>query len=147
MIFCARGENYPIAQEAALKLKELAYVHASAYATGELKHGPLALIDEQLTSVFFVNNDSYLEKTKSNISEVLARKGQVLIIGAKDALVQFTAHGPEVQLVPTVEASPPTELSPFTNVIGAQLLTYHIAKSKNCSIDKPRNLAKCVTVE
>ena len=147
MIFCARGENYPIAQEAALKLKELAYVHASAYATGELKHGPLALVDEQLTSVFFVNNDNFLEKTKSNISEVLARKGQILIIGAKDALVQFTAHGKRVQLVPTVETSPPAELSPFTNVIGAQLLTYHIAKSKNCSIDKPRNLAKCVTVE
>lgn len=147
MIFCARGENYPIALEAALKLKELAYVHASAYATGELKHGPLALIDEQLTSVFFVNKDSYLEKTKSNISEVLARKGQVLIIGAEDALDQIKTHGKGVQFIPIVKKSPPTELSPFTNVIGAQLLTYHIAKSKNCSIDKPRNLAKCVTVE
>ena len=148
MIFCARGSNFPIAEEAALKLKELAYIHASAYAAGELKHGPLALIEENLTSVFFINEDKHLAKTRSNIHEVLARKGKILLMGSQKAFHKTTIQNTTaIHFIATTIESPPEEITPFTNVIGAQLLTYHIAKHKNCAIDKPRNLAKCVTVE
>ena len=148
LIICARGHNYPIAQEAALKLKELAYIHASAYPSGELKHGPLALIDQSLTTLFFISNDRYLTKTRSSISEVLARNGKVLLIGAKDAFQSLNMEETNNLLfVQTTEYSPPEEISTFTNVVGAQLLTYHTANEKGCTIDKPRNLAKCVTVE
>ena len=148
MIICARGHNYPVAQEAALKLKELAYIHASAYASGELKHGPLALIEPELTTLFFITKDTYLSKTQSSISEVLAREGKVLLIGAEDAFQALNIPESEhLKFTATTKQSPPIEISAFTNVVGAQLLTYHTADIKGCAIDKPRNLAKCVTVE
>ena len=146
ILFCGRSDNYPIAQEAALKLKELAYVHAQAYAAGELKHGPLALIEPSLTTVFFVNQDIFLEKIKSNISEVLSRKGKVLLVGPAPVLATIKQSKNITKMV-TTEQAPPEQIAAFTNVVCAQLLTYHIAKDKKCAIDKPRNLAKCVTVE
>ena len=146
LLFCGRSDNYPIAQEAALKLKELAYVHAQAYAAGELKHGPLALIDPSLTTVFFINQDLFLEKVKSNISEVLSRKGKVLLIGSGKAL-ESIRQDKDISKLETSQMAPPVTITAFTNVISAQLLTYYIAKGKKCAIDKPRNLAKCVTVE
>lgn len=147
MLFCARGENYPVAQEAALKLKELAYIHAQGYASGELKHGPLALIEPKLSTVFFANDDKYLDKIKSNISEVLARKGKVLIIGSASTIQKMDLHNPLVQACPITKEAPPSLLAPFTNAVASQLLAYYVAKAKKCAIDKPRNLAKCVTVE
>jgi len=147
MLFCARGENYPVAQEAALKLKELAYIHAQGYASGELKHGPLALIEPELSTVFFANDDQYLDKIKSNISEVLARKGKVLIIGSASTVQKMDLHNPLIQACTITKEAPPSFLAPFTNAVASQLLAYYVAKTKNCAIDKPRNLAKCVTVE
>lgn len=148
MVFCARGVLYPIAEEAALKLKELGYVHTSAYPAGELKHGPLALIAPELTSLFLVDqNDGYFEKIKSNICEVLARNGKVLLLGSKKAVTEAAQNHPNVTLQTIYEQDPPSLLIPFLQTVGAQLLTYHIARAKGCNIDKPRNLAKCVTVE
>lgn len=146
MLFCARSENFPIAQEAALKLKELAYIHAQAYAAGELKHGPLALIEPSLTTVFFIGEDLFLEKIKSNISEVLSRQGKVLLIGSQTTLDSVQPKKGITTLSTTQETTCEAATA-FTNVICAQLFTYHIAKGKKCAIDKPRNLAKCVTVE
>jgi glucosamine--fructose-6-phosphate aminotransferase (isomerizing) len=148
MVFCARGPLYPIAEEAALKLKELGYVHTGAYPAGELKHGPLALIAPDLTTLFLLDkNDSYFEKIKSNICEVLARNGKVLLLGSQNAITDAAQNNPNVTTQIIFTQDPPSILMPFLQTIGAQLLTYHIAKAKGCNIDKPRNLAKCVTVE
>lgn len=148
MVFCARGPLYPIAEEAALKLKELGYVHTGAYPAGELKHGPLALIAPDLTTLFLLDkNDDYFEKIKSNICEVLARNGKVLLLGSQNAVKEAAQNHRNVTTQTLFIQDPPSVLMPFLQTIGAQLLTYHIAKAKGCNIDKPRNLAKCVTVE
>ena len=147
ILFCARGPNYPIAEEAALKIKELAYMHAQGYAAGELKHGPLALIEPNLSTIFFINNDQHLNKIKSNISEVIARKGKVLMIGSQDAIQHCLMCHPAIQSIKVTQYDPPEALAPFVNVICAQLLAFFVAEEKGCAIDKPRNLAKCVTVE
>jgi glucosamine--fructose-6-phosphate aminotransferase (isomerizing) len=148
MLFCARNESFPVAQEAALKIKELAYIHAQGYAAGELKHGPLALIEPRLTTVFFISESQQLNKVRSNISEVIARKGKVLIIGSKSAIHSF-AHldNPQVQTLTLTDKEPPALAIPFVHTIGAQFLAFFVAQHKGCAIDKPRNLAKCVTVE
>ena len=141
-LFLGRGSHYPIAMEGALKLKEISYIHAEAYPAGELKHGPLALIDADMPVITVAPNNSLLEKLKSNIQEVSARGGQ-LIVFMDETLV--TASDVNVQIVkmPQVE----NEISPIIYTIPLQLLSYHVAVLKGTDVDQPRNLAKSVTVE
>ena len=141
-MFLGRGTSFPIALEGALKLKELSYLHAEGYPAGEMKHGPLALIEEGLPVIILAPKDKYFEKTLSNMQEVIARGGKVLFFTdyKKDILNENIRFGVRV---PFLEES----LSPFLLTIPLQLLSYHVALLKNCDIDKPRNLAKSVTVE
>ncbi len=141
-MFLGRGSSYPIALEGALKLKELSYLHAEGYPAGEMKHGPLALIENGLPVIVVAPRNKYLEKTISNMQEVIARGGKVLLFTdyKKNILNENIRFGVRV---PLVEDS----LSPFFLTIPLQLLAYHVALLKNCDIDKPRNLAKSVTVE
>ena len=141
-MFLGRGASFPIALEGALKLKELSYLHAEGYPAGEMKHGPLALIENGLPVIVIAPNDKYFEKTMSNMQEVIARGGKILLITdvKKDVLTENIRFGVRV---PFIESS----LSPFLLTIPLQLLAYHVALLKNCDIDKPRNLAKSVTVE
>ncbi len=141
-LFLGRGSHYPIAMEGALKLKEISYIHAEAYPAGELKHGPLALIDADMPVITVAPNNSLLEKLKSNIQEVSARGGQ-LIVFMDETLA--TASDVNVQIVkmPQVE----NEISPIIYTIPLQLLSYHVAVLKGTDVDQPRNLAKSVTVE
>jgi glucosamine--fructose-6-phosphate aminotransferase (isomerizing) len=141
-IFIGRKLNYPIALEGALKLKEISYIHAEGYPAGELKHGPLALIDKTWPAVCLATQDSVYEKTLSNIQEIKARQGQVIAL-ATEGDKQVAALADDVIYLPeTLEI-----LSPILNVIPLQLLAYYIAKERGCPIDQPRNLAKSVTVE
>jgi len=141
-MFLGRGASFPIALEGALKLKELSYLHAEGYPAGEMKHGPLALIENGLPVIVIAPNDKYFEKTMSNMQEVIARGGKILLITdiKKDVLNENIRFGVRV---PSIESS----LSPFLLTIPLQLLAYHVALLKNHDIDKPRNLAKSVTVE
>ena len=141
-IFLGRGLSFPIALEGALKLKELSYLHAEGYPAGEMKHGPLALIEEGLPVVILAPDDRYFEKTISNMQEVIARGGKVILISNKNnniisENVRFTLE----------ISNTDDDLMPFLMTIPLQLLAYHVASLKNCNIDKPRNLAKSVTVE
>jgi len=141
-IFLGRGLSFPIALEGALKLKELSYLHAEGYPAGEMKHGPLALIEEGLPVVILCPKDRYFEKTISNMQEVIARGGKVILITNESNKiisenVRFTLEMPITN----------EHLTPFLMTIPLQLLAYHVALLKNCDIDKPRNLAKSVTVE
>ena len=141
-IFLGRGLSFPIALEGALKLKELSYLHAEGYPAGEMKHGPLALIEEGLPVVILAPKDRYFEKTISNMQEVIARGGKVILITNESNKiisenVRFTLELPMSN----------ENLTPFLMTIPLQLLAYHVASLKNCDIDKPRNLAKSVTVE
>ncbi|HLD27707.1 MAG TPA: glutamine--fructose-6-phosphate transaminase (isomerizing) [Patescibacteria group bacterium] len=141
-IFIGRKLNYPVALEGALKLKEISYIHAEGYPAGELKHGPLALIDETWPVVCLVTKDSVYEKTLSNIQEIKARQGQVIAL-ATVGDKQIAGLADDVIYLPeTLEI-----LAPILNVIPLQLLAYYIAKERGCPIDQPRNLAKSVTVE
>ncbi len=141
-MFLGRGFSFPIALEGALKLKELSYLHAEGYPAGEMKHGPLALIENGLPVIVLAPNDKYFEKTISNMQEVIARGGKILLI---------TDHQSEVvnENIRFIIKTPIIEniLSPFLLTIPLQLLAYHVALLKKCDIDKPRNLAKSVTVE
>jgi glutamine---fructose-6-phosphate transaminase (isomerizing) len=141
-MFLGRGSSFPIALEGALKLKELSYLHAEGYPAGEMKHGPLALIEDGLPVIVIAPKDKYFEKTISNMQEVIARGGKVLLITdyKKDVLNENIRFGIRVPLIEET-------LSPFLLTIPLQLLAYHVALLKNCDIDKPRNLAKSVTVE
>lgn len=141
-LFLGRGLNYPIALEGALKLKEISYIHAEGYASGEMKHGPIALIDAQMPVVAIATKSDYLDKVVSNISEVIARQGPVLAIGNKGN-EELGNIATDVIYVPEVSE----ELSPIVNVIPMQLLAYYVSKVLRREIDKPRNLAKSVTVE
>ena len=141
-MFLGRGLSFPIALEGALKLKELSYLHAEGYPAGEMKHGPLALIEEGLPVVILAPKDRYFEKTISNMQEVIARGGKVILISNESnniisENVRFTLEIPKTE----------DYLTPFLMTIPLQLLAYHVASLKNCDIDKPRNLAKSVTVE
>lgn len=140
-LFLGRGEFYPIALEGALKLKEISYIHAEAYAAGELKHGPLALIDEQMPVVAVAPNDHLLEKLRSNLSEVKSRGGRLIVF--QDATIPTLPDADVVIQVPHV-AGP---LAPIVFVVPLQLLAYHVAVLKGTDVDHPRNLAKSVTVE
>jgi glucosamine--fructose-6-phosphate aminotransferase (isomerizing) len=139
-LFLGRGINYPVALEGALKLKEISYVHAEGYAAGEMKHGPIALIEPAMSIVCVASKGRLAEKMRSNIEQVRARGGQVICIGS-DA-ESFPLAQERVEVPDSSEW-----LSPVLNVIPLQLLAYHIANLKGCDIDKPRNLAKSVTVE
>ncbi|MGZ8908429.1 MAG: glutamine--fructose-6-phosphate transaminase (isomerizing) [Methylococcaceae bacterium] len=141
-LFLGRGTHYPIAMEGALKLKEISYIHAEAYPAGELKHGPLALIDADMPVITVAPNNSLLEKLKSNIQEVSARGGQ-LIVFMDETLVSANDSNVQIVKVPQVE----NEISPIIYTIPLQLLSYHVAVLKGTDVDQPRNLAKSVTVE
>jgi glucosamine--fructose-6-phosphate aminotransferase (isomerizing) len=141
-LFLGRGDQYPIAMEGALKLKEISYIHAEAYPAGELKHGPLALIDEDMPVVTVAPNNRLLEKLKSNLEEVRARGGE-LIVFADDRVKMQEEAGVTVIRVPRVDGL----ISPIVFTIPLQLLAYHVAVLKGTDVDQPRNLAKSVTVE
>jgi glutamine---fructose-6-phosphate transaminase (isomerizing) len=141
-LFLGRGLHYPIALEGALKLKEISYIHAEAYPAGELKHGPLALVTEQMPVVTVAPNDSLLEKLKSNIQEVRARGGQLYAFADADTHIQSS---PGLHVIRMPEHYGP--LSPILHVVPLQLLAYHTAVARGTDVDKPRNLAKSVTVE
>jgi glucosamine--fructose-6-phosphate aminotransferase (isomerizing) len=137
-----RGVNYPIALEGALKLKELAYLHAEGYAAGEMKHGPLALIDNRMAIIMLAPSDELYDKTVSNLEEVKARGGQIISLG--------TGENQKLSAVSERYLSLPSALgpsNPFLEVIPLQLLAYHLASSLGHDVDQPRNLAKSVTVE
>ena len=141
-LFLGRGLHYPIALEGALKLKEISYIHAEAYPAGELKHGPLALVDEHMPVVVIAPNDSLLEKVKSNMQEVRARGGQLYVFADLDS------HFGEAEAVHVIRTPRHAGLlSPVIHAIPVQLLAYHAALKKGTDVDKPRNLAKSVTVE
>ncbi len=141
-MFLGRGNSFPIALEGALKLKELSYLHAEGYPAGEMKHGPLALIEEGLPVIVIAPKDKYFEKTLSNMQEVIARGGKIVFItdNKKDSISENIRFGLRVPHLDDL-------LSPILLTIPLQLLAYHVALLKNCDIDKPRNLAKSVTVE
>ncbi len=141
-LFLGRGSHYPIAMEGALKLKEISYIHAEAYPAGELKHGPLALIDADMPVITVAPNNSLLEKLKSNIQEVSARGGQ-LIVFMDETLATTSDDNVQIVKMPQVE----NEISPIIYTIPLQLLSYHVAVLKGTDVDQPRNLAKSVTVE
>ncbi|WP_455487895.1 glutamine--fructose-6-phosphate transaminase (isomerizing) [Haemophilus sp.] len=141
-LFLGRGAFYPIAVEASLKLKEISYIHAEAYAAGELKHGPLALIDADMPVIVVATNNELLEKVKSNIEEVRARGGQLYVFADKEA--GFTpSEGMKIITMPKVNDI----VAPIFYTIPMQLLSYHVALIKGTDVDQPRNLAKSVTVE
>ena len=141
-LFLGRGVHFPIALEGALKLKEVTYIHAEAYAAGELKHGPLALIDSEMPVVVVAPNDALLEKLKSNLHEVKARGGELFVFADKDTHIE-----PEDRINIINLGDHAGLLSPILHVIPLQLLAYHVALARKTDVDKPRNLAKSVTVE
>jgi len=141
-LFLGRGLHYPIALEGALKLKEITYIHAEAYPAGELKHGPLALVDEDMPVVVIAPNDSLLEKVKSNMQEVRARGGELFVFADQDSNF-VESEGVHVIRTPRHAGV----LSPIVHTLPVQLLAYHTALARGTDVDKPRNLAKSVTVE
>ena len=141
-LFLGRGSQYPIAMEGALKLKEISYIHAEAYAAGELKHGPLALIDEEMPVIVVAPNNELLEKLKSNMEEVRARGGQLYVFADADAGMQ-SEPGLHVIKLPHMDDL----LAPIVYTVPLQLLSYYVALIKGTDVDQPRNLAKSVTVE
>ncbi|WP_374581381.1 glutamine--fructose-6-phosphate transaminase (isomerizing) [Pseudoduganella sp.] len=141
-LFLGRGMHYPIALEGALKLKEISYIHAEAYPAGELKHGPLALVTDEMPVVTIAPNDALLEKLKSNMQEVRARGGQLYVFADVDSRI---TSGDGLHVIRLPENYGP--LSPILHVVALQLLAYHTALARGTDVDKPRNLAKSVTVE
>jgi len=141
-LFLGRGDQYPIAMEGALKLKEISYIHAEAYAAGELKHGPLALIDADMPVIVVAPNNELLEKLKSNIEEVRARGGLLYVFADQDAGFS-DSDGMKIIPLPHVEEV----IAPIFYTVPLQLLSYHVALIKGTDVDQPRNLAKSVTVE
>ena len=145
-LFLGRGINYPVALEGALKLKEISYIHAEGYPAGEMKHGPIALIDEQMPVVAIAPRDHVFEKMLSNIQEVKARGGSVIALTTgRDELVESLLDTEHDSIVALPETR--ARISPLVTVVPLQLLAYHIAVRRGCDVDQPRNLAKSVTVE
>jgi len=142
-LFLGRGTQFPIAMEGALKLKEISYIHAEAYPAGELKHGPLALVDESMPVIAVAPNDHLLEKLKSNLEEVRARGGELYVLADAD-VAQHVPHGNgHLVVLPACGAL----IAPIVFTVPLQLLAYHVAVLKGTDVDQPRNLAKSVTVE
>jgi len=142
-MFIGRGYEYPVALEGSLKLKEISYIHAEAYAGGELKHGPLALIDENFPTLALASSPTLFDKTASNIQEIKARGGRTIVVTTKKQQKHFKTIADDLIIIPEVS----DQLSPILEAIVVQLFSYYIANEKGCDIDKPRNLAKSVTVE
>jgi len=141
-LYLGRGYNFPIALEGALKLKEISYIHAEGYPAAEMKHGPIALVDESLPVVFVATRDAYYEKIVSNIQEIKARKGKIIAVISKgDDIISKMSN--DTMIVPEADEV----VAPLLSVIPLQLLAYHIGVAKGYDVDKPRNLAKSVTVE
>lgn len=141
-LYLGRGYNFPVALEGALKLKEISYIHAEGYPAAEMKHGPIALVDENLPVVFVATKDSYYEKIVSNVQEIKARKGKVVAVATEgDSVIPGMAD--DVMFVPDADEI----LAPLLSVVPLQLLSYYIGVAKGLDVDKPRNLAKSVTVE
>ncbi|MCI5040635.1 MAG: SIS domain-containing protein, partial [Donghicola eburneus] len=143
ILFLGRGLMFPLAMEGALKLKEISYIHAEAYASGELKHGPIALIDQTVPVVVLAPRDSLFDKTVSNMQEVMARNGRVLLITDKKGIEEAQDGTWRTIAMPDVDPV----LTPILYALPAQLLAYHTAIAKGTDVDQPRNLAKSVTVE
>jgi glucosamine--fructose-6-phosphate aminotransferase (isomerizing) len=141
-LYLGRGYNFPVALEGALKLKEISYIHAEGYPAAEMKHGPIALVTELLPVVFVATKDSYHAKVVSNMQEIKARKGKVISIITEGDTVSPTLSDDVIILPPADEI-----VAPMLSVIPLQLLAYHIGVAKGYDVDKPRNLAKSVTVE
>ena len=141
-LFLGRGSMYPIAMEGALKLKEISYIHAEGYAAGEMKHGPIALIDENMPVLVIANQSAVYDKVISNLEEVRAREGQVIAL-ATEGDERISEKADAVMRMPAVSEL----LEPIVATIPLQLLAYHIATLKGTDVDQPRNLAKSVTVE
>ena len=140
--FIGRQYNFPVALEGALKLKEISYIHAEGYPAAEMKHGPIAMIDERTPTVVLAPNDALYDKTQSNLQEIKARKGPIIVI-ATEGNTRIAQAADDILYVPATL----DPLYPLLNVIPLQLLAYHIAVARGCDVDKPRNLAKSVTVE
>jgi glucosamine--fructose-6-phosphate aminotransferase (isomerizing) len=143
ILFLGRGPLFPLAMEGALKLKEISYIHAEGYASGELKHGPIALIDARVPVIVLAPRDALFEKTVSNMQEVMARHGKVLLISDAQGVAEAGAGCWRTITMPAV----PNFLAPILYAVPAQLLAYHTAIAKGTDVDQPRNLAKSVTVE
>jgi glucosamine--fructose-6-phosphate aminotransferase (isomerizing) len=141
-LYLARGVNYPIALEGALKLKEISYIHAEGYPAGEMKHGPIALIDEDMPVVVLATGDRVYEKVRSNMQEVKARDGVVIALTDREPR-ELEGIADEIIQVPKLSE----HLQPIVNVVPLQLLAYHIGVRRGADVDQPRNLAKSVTVE
>jgi glucosamine--fructose-6-phosphate aminotransferase (isomerizing) len=141
-LYLGRGMNFPIALEGALKLKEISYIHAEGYPAAEMKHGPIALIDENMPVVIIAPSDRIYDKIISNIEEVKARKGRIIAL-ANDGDENISHYADYILRVPKVK----TIFAPIINVIPLQFMSYYIAVARNCNVDQPRNLAKSVTVE
>jgi glucosamine--fructose-6-phosphate aminotransferase (isomerizing) len=141
-LFLGRGAQYPVAMEGALKLKEISYIHAEAYPAGELKHGPLALVDAEMPVIAVAPNNELLEKLKSNLQEVSARGGKLIVFADADVTVN---PAPELQVITMIPVD--DTIAPIVYTIPLQLLAYHVAVLKGTDVDQPRNLAKSVTVE
>jgi len=141
-LYLGRGYNFPVALEGALKLKEISYIHAEGYPAAEMKHGPIALIDEDMPVIFIATRDSSYNKILSNIEEVRSRKGRVIAI-ASEGDMEVSRLAEHVIYIPQASA----QIMPLLTVIPLQLLSYHIALLRGCNVDRPRNLAKSVTVE
>ena len=140
--FLGRQYNFPAALEGALKLKEISYIHAEGYPAAEMKHGPIAMIDEKTPTVFIIPNDPLYEKTFSNLEEIKARKGPIIAIATEGNDKISKKVDDVIYIPPTIEP-----LNPLLAALPLQLLSYHIAVARGCDVDKPRNLAKSVTVE
>jgi glucosamine--fructose-6-phosphate aminotransferase (isomerizing) len=141
-LFLGRGYNFPVALEGALKLKEISYIHAEGYPAAEMKHGPIALVEEKLPVLFVATKDSYYQKIVSNVQEIKARKGKVIAVATEnDEVIPNMAD--DTMFVPDADEI----IAPLLSVVPLQLLSYYVGVAKGYDVDKPRNLAKSVTVE
>jgi glutamine---fructose-6-phosphate transaminase (isomerizing) len=143
VLYLGRGTSYPLALEGALKLKEISYIHAEGYAAGELKHGPIALIDESMPVIVIAPYDAVYEKTVSNMQEVAARGGRIILIGDKRAADEAGIDFESALVLPAMQP----EFAPIVYAVPVQMLAYHTAVFMGKDVDQPRNLAKSVTVE
>ena len=143
VLYLGRGTSFPIALEGALKLKEISYIHAEGYAAGELKHGPIALIDEEMPVVVIAPYDRIFEKTVSNMQEVAARGGRIILVTDRKGREAAAIDAVETLILPEMPAS----VTPLVYALPVQLLAYHTAVILGTDVDQPRNLAKSVTVE
>jgi glucosamine--fructose-6-phosphate aminotransferase (isomerizing) len=143
VLYLGRGTSYPIALEGALKLKEISYIHAEGYAAGELKHGPIALIDETMPVIVIAPHDRVFEKTVSNMQEVAARGGRIILVTDPKGALEATVESTVVLTLPEM----PSTVTPLVYAIPVQLMAYHTAVMIGTDVDQPRNLAKSVTVE